>query len=125
MVIFKHSLKNYKSSFIEIPNFIKKLESKKIKLGGNVSFVVVVSGEPDPDVMWKKDGKHITKSSRINFLNDHDTYSVILNDITDKDAGIYSVVASNTNGEIQSDASLDVYGNSLKKRVENILHNIL
>lgn len=68
-------------------------------------------GEPDPRIMWKKDGKVIRMSERVS----QDTSgSLRIDDLRHDDAGLYTCVAYNVGGERESKpARLSIKGSLL------------
>ncbi|CEF63660.1 Hemicentin-1 [Strongyloides ratti] len=94
----------------EPPEFGKKLQNIKVKEKEVVEMSVSVKGKPEPNVIFKKDGKDIEID------NDHilvrkeasGTYSLIINEARLEDIGTYSCVAINTAGEAETSCSFGV-----------------
>ena len=86
------------------------MQNQKVREGATVSFRVQVEGDPKPDIMWKKDGKPLSKSARLIMKEEETTKILTLMNATMSDAGLYGVVASNESGEAESEASLEVFG---------------
>ncbi|XP_035216758.1 obscurin-like isoform X2 [Stegodyphus dumicola] len=88
----------------EIDVGLKGLQLVEGKLG---KLVAKVSGEPKPKISWLKDGKPVTQNGRISIEEAEDgTISLIINNVTPEDAGVYSVVAVSDDGEATSEAPI-------------------
>ncbi|XP_078407530.1 SPEG neighbor protein-like [Cetorhinus maximus] len=94
---------------IEVPGKIKKgPDSVKVKAGQTVKLVAYISGEPEPDVGWAKDGKDVDEDDRLFYDIDADTTTLTIKSITVADAGKYEVFVENSLGMDQSFARVDV-----------------
>ena len=94
------------------------LESKKVQEGCAVIFCISAIGEPTPDIMWMKNGKPLIKGRNMTTQDKDGFHTLIIENTGLTDAGIYSVTASNTFGEVASEASLDVYGKEIKNSLK-------
>jgi hypothetical protein len=62
---------------------------------------VEVEGSPTPELKWYKDGQMIIESERIKIVKEsEDTFSLFIEKVTIEDSGSYSVVASNSIGQM-------------------------
>ncbi|XP_065224775.1 uncharacterized protein LOC135848732 isoform X2 [Planococcus citri] len=79
------------------PKINKKLEDFTGLTGKELRLTVQVDASPKPIVQWYKDGMTIVKSSRFKYVTDEasDSYTLVIENATMDDAGLYSVVASN------------------------------
>ncbi|XP_072351143.1 SPEG neighbor protein-like [Scyliorhinus torazame] len=94
---------------IEVPGKIKKgPDSVKVKAGQVVKLVAHISGEPEPDVGWAKDGEDIEEDDRLFYDIQSDTTTLTIKHITAADAGKYEVFVENSLGMDQSFARVDV-----------------
>uniref|UniRef100_A0AC35UA75 Muscle M-line assembly protein unc-89 n=1 Tax=Rhabditophanes sp. KR3021 TaxID=114890 RepID=A0AC35UA75_9BILA len=92
------------------PEFTKKLNALKVVEHAEIEMSVVVTGTPDPEVHFQKDGVEIDAS------NDHviirkdkvGEYSIIIKDARVEDAGIYSCHATNPAGMADSKANFAI-----------------
>ena len=93
-----------------VPFFKQKPESQTISAGQAVTFSVIVSGNPSPEVDWLKNGQVIDDAGRFVIKEDVDNgkFSLTIEQITFKDAGTFKCVAFNEAGEASCKASLVV-----------------
>gem|GEM_PF-488233 len=77
------------------PEITQQPESTTAVVGETASFTVVATGNPDPDYQWLKDGAAIAGATEA-------TYS--LPEVALDDAGQFSVLVSNTEGDVTSEA---------------------
>lgn len=68
-----------------------------------------VKGYPKPDITWTKDGKEIVAGGRIKYLwEDEESLSLVIKNVTTKDAGVYTIRAKNELGEDTTEIELIV-----------------
>jgi hypothetical protein len=78
------------------PVILTQPTSATISSGGNITFTASASGTPAPSYQWKKDGSLLAGATS-------STYSI--SSATKSDAGIYTVVATNSVGSVASNAA--------------------
>lgn len=69
------------------------------KAGETLKIEAYYFGKPKPDIIWKKDGLTIKKSSRISLVNADVTTTVLIRDATRMDSGQYTINLKNFVGE--------------------------
>ena len=75
--------------------------------GTAARFQCQVTGNPEPDVEWYKDGRKLRESKQLTFLYDeNDNCKLIITEGRQKDAGEYKVVAVNQHGKVSCSAKL-------------------
>ncbi|XP_043238277.1 obscurin-like isoform X8 [Amphibalanus amphitrite] len=83
------------------PKFRKKIQDMAIMIDETVRIEVDIDGTPKPEVKWYKDGQKLTETDRLRLVEESDTKYVLLIDRMElTDAGSYSIVASNTMGQM-------------------------
>ena len=90
------------------PAFIKNLKDVYIVEGSCTRFDVKVTGMPEPDVTWYKDGRPVKEDKHLELVHDEDTSALILMYGKLDDAGDYICKASNEAGDAQSSAHLHI-----------------
>ena len=91
------------------PVFIQHLTNCEISENSAARFECKVSGNPEPEVEWFKDGRLLKESKQLTFLyDDSDNCKLIITKGTAADAGEYTVVAENPHGKVSSTAQLVV-----------------
>ncbi|CAF4411465.1 unnamed protein product, partial [Rotaria socialis] len=71
-------------------------EQQIIALGQTIHLSCQVSGRPQPDVIWTKDGKEIKASDRVEIIKNVDgTCSLTIKQATSEDKGVYKVICKN------------------------------
>ncbi|NXC38411.1 PALLD protein, partial [Penelope pileata] len=93
------------------PVFIEKLQNTGVTEGFPVRLECRISGEPAPQIFWKKENESITHSTdRVSMHQDNYGYiCLLIQGATKEDAGWYTVSAKNEAGIVSCTARLDVY----------------
>lgn len=86
-------------------------EKTRAALGGCQRFECRVIGYPRPTIQWFKDGRNITKDDRYEFDYSIDgIITMVICNVTEKDQGVYSCRAENSEGWAATAAFLNVRG---------------
>ncbi|OXB54573.1 hypothetical protein ASZ78_004940 [Callipepla squamata] len=93
------------------PAFIEKLQNTGVTEGFPVRLECRISGEPSPQIFWKKENESITHNTdRVSMHQDNYGYlCLLIQGATKEDAGWYTVSAKNEAGIVSCTARLDVY----------------
>ena len=75
-----------------------------------VRFTASVSGSPDPDITWYKDGQKVEASKNRTISSTGSLCNLIVKSIQASDVGVYKIVASNRGGEVSAEATLSIEG---------------
>lgn len=78
--------------------------------GGELSLNVGAKGSPKPQVEWFKEGKPLTKTSRIDMKTHGTNFSLVVVDLVPEDSGCYECVASSKAGRISRKFDVNVQG---------------
>ncbi|CAF1262379.1 unnamed protein product, partial [Rotaria sordida] len=71
-------------------------EQQTIEIGQPIHLECHVSGRPQPDIIWTKDGKEIKPSDRVEIVKKPDgTCSLTIKQATSDDKGVYKVICKN------------------------------
>ena len=112
----------YFSSFLSAklipPGFIEKLKTSQVQEGEPLRLEVRVSGEPEPEVTWYRDGTKIVSSPDFKIQQEGDKHTLQIPEAFLDDAGKISVQAVNPAGEATCTATLHV----LRKSCTTTLH---
>ncbi|GFT33266.1 obscurin [Nephila pilipes] len=92
------------------PVFKVKLNKETQLLEGtSVRFELVVRGNPEPEVKFLKDGKVLKLDDRVRVVYENkEVFELILDHVVAKDAGTYTVIATNAEGEDKTVGNLSV-----------------
>uniref|UniRef100_A0A669QBC2 Myomesin 2 n=1 Tax=Phasianus colchicus TaxID=9054 RepID=A0A669QBC2_PHACC len=95
---------------IQAPHFKEELRNLNVKFQANATFVCKVTGHPKPVVKWYRQGKEIMPDGeKIKIQEFKGGYhQLIITNVTDDDATVYQVRATNQGGSVSGTASLDV-----------------
>lgn len=86
-------------------------EKTRAALGGCQRFECRVIGYPRPTIQWFKDGRNITNDERYEFDYSIDgIITMVICNVTEKDQGVYSCRAENSEGWAATAAFLNVRG---------------
>ncbi|XP_076316761.1 protein Obscurin-like isoform X4 [Tachypleus tridentatus] len=89
------------------PEFAEGLEPTVLSEGEPAKIKAKITAEPKPTIQWKKDGKEIKPSDHLTPEEQPDGTVVLSFDkVIPEDAGKYSLVASNDQGERKCDAEV-------------------
>lgn len=96
----------------EYPAFIQRPDETIIMIRKSGKITARVTGVPYPEIKWYKDWQPLAPSSRIKIQQiPPDTVVLILNDVIQKDEGLYSVSARNVAGAVSSSAMVHIEEN--------------
>uniref|UniRef100_A0A0C9QJT5 MYLK_3 protein n=1 Tax=Fopius arisanus TaxID=64838 RepID=A0A0C9QJT5_9HYME len=103
---------------------------QKLNEGDTLKLAVQISGTPDPDIKWFKDGKEVSADARIKITRDSqrkESYDLTLNLLKGSDGGTYEVRAENEMGSVvckskvivltKTEATADSLGDDSMKKV--------
>lgn len=85
------------------------MEDQETEEESSVSFEVQVSGKPEPEVEWLRNGSPIRRSRKYKVQEKlNGVYSLTIVNVTSSDDGGYRCVAKNTEGTAMCEAKLVV-----------------
>lgn len=90
------------------PSIQMPLKDLSIFEGKRVRLDCIIVGQPEPEVIWYKDGKPVKESTDFQLLFQGDRCSLIIQEAFAEDAGHYKVIALNSAGEASSQCRLTV-----------------
>ncbi|VDK40947.1 unnamed protein product, partial [Gongylonema pulchrum] len=95
---------------LEAPQFTDQLSELKVTETETAELSVTVTGKPEPEVLWAKDGipVNIDNVHIATKKDEHGHYSLIIKDARLEDAGVYSCKATSRAGEAESKAQFAV-----------------
>uniref|UniRef100_A0A7E4UT28 Muscle M-line assembly protein unc-89 n=1 Tax=Panagrellus redivivus TaxID=6233 RepID=A0A7E4UT28_PANRE len=109
------------------PEITQGLKAQKLKEGGLAEMEVTVSGNPQPDVEFFKDGEKVsTSDQRISVEVDQETgkHTLRIRDVVPSDAGEYSARAVSPEGTADSKAPLEVEAAQIPAKIVQGLRDI-
>jgi len=93
----------------EKPKLQTESRQSEVSAGGSAMLDLQVKGYPKPDIKWTKDGQEIIAGGRIKYLwEDEESLSLVIKQVTAKDAGVYTIMAKNDLGEDSTQIELIV-----------------
>lgn len=97
---------------IQAPHFKEEIRNLNVKFRGHATFVCKVTGHPKPVVKWFRQGKEIMPDGEKVKVQEFKGgyHQLVITNVTDDDATVYQVRATNQGGSISGTASLDVEG---------------
>ncbi|CAL7949959.1 unnamed protein product [Xylocopa violacea] len=84
----------------EQPKLRSETRHSEVSAGGSAMLELQIRGYPKPDIKWTKDGEEIVAGGRYKYLwEDEESMSLVIKNVTAKDAGVYTIKAKNELGE--------------------------
>ena len=95
---------------MEPPAFLQPLKPQAALDGEEVTFTLIVTGKPQPQLSWFHNDKNIDNSEEfvISYDEDSGTCRMVIVECFPEDAGVFKCVASNPIGEATTTAELTV-----------------
>lgn len=90
------------------PEFVVQPQGVQIVEGGNARFEAVVSGLPEPEIEWVKDGKLVRESYRFKLEYDGNRSVLTVKDAKQTDDGEFTCTATNKVGKVSCTIELVV-----------------
>lgn len=94
----------------EAPMIVKPLTPTVCKIGDTVKMETVITGTPKPTLKWTKNGEDLSKAKNVNIIERDNVFTLIVEQVTQKDDGDYTVKAENDVGSAQTSANICVQG---------------
>nr|XP_021545583.1 obscurin [Neomonachus schauinslandi] len=92
------------------PSMQVTIEDVQAQKGSTAQFQAVIEGNPQPMVTWYRDDAQLVDGARLSQQQEGTTYSLVLSDVTQHDAGVYTCLARNAGGQVMCKAELVVHG---------------
>ncbi|KAF3815626.1 hypothetical protein GH733_016518 [Mirounga leonina] len=92
------------------PSMQVTIEDVQAQKGSTAQFQAVIEGNPQPMVTWYRDDAQLVDGARLSQQQEGTTYSLVLSDVTQHDAGVYTCLARNAGGQVMCKAELIVHG---------------
>lgn len=90
------------------PQFRKPLRGLTCSQSDNTFLECEVSSPEKPTIQWLKDNVPLKKSSRVQLSEEDGHYKLHINDVSTEDSGMYTIIASNSEGTRSCSAPLYV-----------------
>ncbi|XP_030649923.1 myosin light chain kinase, smooth muscle [Chanos chanos] len=105
----EQALQNLELKLQSKPQFTSTPTDQTVKQGSDVHIACLITGYPDPEVMWLKDGEAVEeRPPRVQVDYEDGRCALTLEGVTVEDRGVYSCKASNDHGEELCSATLTV-----------------
>lgn len=96
-----------KNQKIEPPSFLKRLGDCEVYKGMTAKFTACVTGSPEPEYEWYRDGNKLWPTDRILMEDEgHGLLRLCIYHVDEDDAGFYSLRIFNPHGEDTSQAEM-------------------
>nr|KAG5697851.1 hypothetical protein BaRGS_017108 [Batillaria attramentaria] len=92
----------------ECPLFVEQPSDMEVMEGGEARFECVVTGTPDPEVIWYFNGRELFDSRRRVIRKKGNKYTLILREVIPDNAGVYTCKAVNAAGDASCAVELSV-----------------
>ncbi|RLV98495.1 hypothetical protein DV515_00010753 [Chloebia gouldiae] len=99
------------------PFVIQNLTDLEVNISGKILLECKVSGTPEPQVTWRKNGYPISAASGISMENN----TLVIERVKKDDEGLYECQASNELGQDSTSAFIKIQGSEEKSNIEVII----
>lgn len=90
------------------PVFTAELKDLAIRDGESLTLTCSVRGDPDPQIVWSKNGKSLSSSEILDLKYKNGTATLTINEIFPEDEGVYVCTATNSIGSVDTTCKLTV-----------------
>ncbi|XP_075386428.1 titin isoform X2 [Tenrec ecaudatus] len=105
----KHKFKFSSDIINEPPRMLQEMPKHALcREGDSILLECLISGEPQPAVVWLQNGILLQQSRKFQFEQVHGSHRLYINDINFHDSGEYVCVAENKSGMVESVSNLTV-----------------
>ncbi|XP_071523599.1 protein Obscurin-like isoform X2 [Panulirus ornatus] len=106
----------------EPPTIKEEMVDVQVAAGGSAMMECKVAGYPKPELHCTKNGLDLEIGGRLKFLwEDEESVALVIKNVDEKDAGLYSLVARNELGEVNTSANLSIKaGPRIKKLLKEV-----
>ncbi|KAF4518527.1 hypothetical protein B566_EDAN004271 [Ephemera danica] len=88
-----------------------QLKDTRVEEGSPVKLDCIITGQPEPEVIWYHDGRPVKESKEVQLLFKGDRCTLVIKEALVEESGEYRVVAVNSAGEASSTCQLIVDAN--------------
>ncbi|XP_061862722.1 vascular endothelial growth factor receptor kdr-like isoform X1 [Colius striatus] len=99
------------------PYVIQNLTDLEVNISGKIILECKVSGTPEPQITWRKNGFPISAASGISMENN----TLVIERVKKDDEGLYECRASNDMGQDSTSAFIKIQGSEEKSNIEVII----
>ncbi|NWI62558.1 VGFR4 factor, partial [Todus mexicanus] len=99
------------------PYVIQNLTDLEVNISGKIVLECKVSGTPEPQITWRKNGYPISAASGISMENN----TLVIERVKKDDEGLYECKASNEMGQDSTSAFIKIQGSEEKSNIEVII----
>ncbi len=93
------------------PVIEQELKDASVEVGDDLELVCTYTGQPIPRLEWKKNGKDIITSKRVEVVEREGKTMLRILAVRRSDSGEYTVILTNKEGSATSSANLSIQGN--------------
>ena len=98
-----------------VPEFIQPLHDQTVTDGDRISLDCYVTGNPRPYIAWFHESSLVQPTTDfMQFYDEDNLCSLVINDVFPEDAGKYTVVAKNPYGTVTCSAQIVVRAGNVK-----------
>ncbi|XP_068264512.1 vascular endothelial growth factor receptor kdr-like isoform X2 [Nyctibius grandis] len=99
------------------PYVIQNLTDLEVNISGKIILECKVSGTPEPQITWRKNGYPISAASGISMENN----TLVIERVKKDDEGLYECKAANDMGQDSTSAFIKIQGSEEKSNIEVII----
>lgn len=92
------------------PEFTTPLKDLEINDGEQLVLQCEVTGDPEPQITWTKNGKAISSSEIMNLKYKNGIAKLTINEVYPEDEGLYACTATNSVGSTETKCNLKIKG---------------
>lgn len=90
------------------PEFTKPLRDLSIHDGESLVLTCHVTGDPEPQITWSKNGKSISSSEIMDLKYKNGVATLTIHEVFPEDEGVFSCIATNSISAVETKCKLTV-----------------
>lgn len=90
------------------PRIITEVKEFETKIQSTAILEAKVYGDPEPEIVWLKNGEKIQENSRVKIMFEENTSTIVIKNVEVDDEGEYQIIAKNEVGTESETVSLSI-----------------
>jgi titin len=109
---------------VNMPYFVRKPDDQNVEEGDSVIVYASCDAKPTARVTWTHDGLAVQDGARVRIRSKGTQYRLEIDNVKFTDAGMYKIIAENSNGKAFCNFKIDVNVRTQKKNKDSDLYSV-